>query len=485
MSAKSVKTNALLNMAKTVISLVFPMIIFPYVSRSLQVENLGKVTFIRSFVNFFLLFSTLGLKTYGIREGAALARDREKFQAFFSQVLTITCVSTAISLAALFACGYLFAQLQENYGLLMIFSVSVILPTIGCEWVCGVYEDYGYLSVRSVLVQLISLVLIFIFVRRPDDYYRYGCILVFSSQGINLFSLWHIRKYVKFSFSRTVNLRRHLKPMLILLASSLATTIYVSSDTTILGFLSGDYYTGLYTAASKLYAVVKNLISAMIIVSIPRFSYYYTQGKLEQYQGLLNKLSKALILLAVPAATGVFMLSEDIILALSGQAYLCAVPTLRILSIAIVFVAASWIQSQCILIPMRKEQWVFAVSAATAGLNVLLNFLLVPKWQHNAAAATTVLSEGIVVLLYALLIRGKVQLQDLHKQVVHAVMGSMVMLIWLLYLQTWQISVFLRLPAAIIGGSLIYFSCLMLLRNKIALELVSTVLSRVVRVLKR
>ena len=97
MQEKSVGKNAALNMVKTVLSLLFPLITFPYISRVLQVEKLGRVNFAYSIVSYFVLFATLGLKAYGVREGAALRNDRVKFQRFFSQMLTITAVSTAVS----------------------------------------------------------------------------------------------------------------------------------------------------------------------------------------------------------------------------------------------------------------------------------------------------------------------------------------------------------------------------------------------------
>lgn len=481
MEEKSVGKNAALNMIKTVVALIFPLITFPYISRVLQVENLGKVNFAHSVVNYFVLFATLGLKTYGIREGAALRNDRIKFQRFFSQVLTITAVSTAVSLAVLFALTFFSPRLREYDALILILSASVVLPTLGCEWVCAAFEDYAYITVRSLLVQFLSLVLIFTLIHQPEDYYRYAFILVFSSQGANLFNLFYIRKYVKFSLTGRPEARRHLKPMLVLFASSLATTIYVSSDTTLLGLISGEYYTGLYAAATKLYAVIKNLISAIVVVSIPRFSYYYSSGKREEYHTLLSRISKVLCLLAVPAAVGVFVLSEEIILLISGSTYMEAASALRILSLAVVFVAASWVQSQCVLIPMKKEKWVLYTTSATAVLNVVLNLLLIGKWRHNAAAFTTVIAEATVVLVYALVIRKDGKVEGLSRQILHAAVGSAVMAVWLIYVKTWDGSVLLRLLAAILGGMGIYGLVLLALKDEVVKEVAGQILRRLKR----
>lgn len=470
MQEKSVGKNAALNMVMSVIALVFPLITFPHISRILQVENLGKVNFSRSVVNYFVLFATLGLKTYGIREGAALRNDARRFQKFFSQVLSITVVSTVISLTVLYGLVFLSPRMREYSRLIMILSVCVILPTVGCEWVCAVFEDYSYLAICSFIVQGLSMVLIYVIIRKPKDYYLYAGIIAFSSLGTNLFSLLRVRRYVRFSLTGKMDAGRHLKPILVLFASSLATTVFVNSDTTLLGILSGEYHTGLYTAASKLYSVVKSLIYAIVIVSIPRFSYYHGNHQKDAFQALLERISKALCLMVIPAAVGVASLSEEIILLISGESYLPAVPTLRILSVAVVFATASWVQTQCILIPMKKEKWVLYSTIAVALLNVSLNLVLIPRWQHNAAAITTVIAEATAAGIYRLLLRKTIKIPNLHRQVFHGIFGSAVMLVWLLYVKTWSVAVWLRLPAGILGAMGIYAAALLVLRDEVALE---------------
>ena len=51
-------------------------------------------------------------------------------------------------------------------------------------------------------------------------------------------------------------------------------TIYINSDVTILGLISGNYYVGLYSVATKVYTMLKSLLGALIVVSIPRLSSY-------------------------------------------------------------------------------------------------------------------------------------------------------------------------------------------------------------------
>ncbi|MBD5408329.1 MAG: oligosaccharide flippase family protein [Treponema sp.] len=68
--AASIKSNYIFNTFRTVLNLIVPLIVFPYISRVLGPESLGKVEFANSIVSYFVLFTALGIPTYGIRETA-------------------------------------------------------------------------------------------------------------------------------------------------------------------------------------------------------------------------------------------------------------------------------------------------------------------------------------------------------------------------------------------------------------------------------
>ncbi len=76
MAEKSLKKNAALNVIKTLMGILFPLITFPYASRILLPDGIGKVNFANSVVAYFAIFSSLGISSYGIREAAKVRCDR-------------------------------------------------------------------------------------------------------------------------------------------------------------------------------------------------------------------------------------------------------------------------------------------------------------------------------------------------------------------------------------------------------------------------
>ena len=67
MRKKSMKENAILNALRTLAGIVFPLITYPYISRVLGADNLGKINFANSIVSYFSLLAALGISTLTVK----------------------------------------------------------------------------------------------------------------------------------------------------------------------------------------------------------------------------------------------------------------------------------------------------------------------------------------------------------------------------------------------------------------------------------
>lgn len=73
----SIKKNILYSSILTTANYVFPLLTYPYVSRVLGVEKIGLCNFVDSIINYFILFSMMGINIVGIREIAKKKNDQE------------------------------------------------------------------------------------------------------------------------------------------------------------------------------------------------------------------------------------------------------------------------------------------------------------------------------------------------------------------------------------------------------------------------
>lgn len=391
---KSLSLNALFNGIKQCCTIMFPLITFPYISHILGSEGYGKYSFSYSVANYFILLAALGINTYAIREGAKIRDDQTDINKFCSEVFSINVFSAIISYSLLFVAILFLPKLTDYRLYIFIQSMSIWMCVIGTDWVNSIFEDYLYITLRYILIQFVCLFAMFIFVKNPQDIISYCIISVIASNGGNLINIIYIRKYVKIRFVFNMNLKKHLLPLVILFMNSIAITIYVNSDITMLGFFQSDAQVGVYSFASKIYNLMKQLINAIIIVSVPRIS-YIINNKPENYKIYINKIFSALNIMLLPIVTGMFFMSDTIILLAGGEQYLSGNIALKILSFATLFAIYASLFTNCVLIVNRQEKLCFKATVISALVNVVLNFLLMPYLGMIGAAITTVLAEFV------------------------------------------------------------------------------------------
>ena len=212
MKQKSLGVNAILNGIKQCCSILFPLVTFPYVSRILGNGGYGKYSFSFSITNYFILFAALGIYTYAVREGAKIRNEQNKINKFCSQVFSINVCSSIISLLLLFCLVFISPKLGDYKSYIFIQSTAIIMTLLGTDWVNGIYEDYFYITIRYIIVQLLCLIAMFSFVKTSDDIISYCIIAVLATNGGNFINIIYVKRYVKIKFTFHMKLKEHLIP---------------------------------------------------------------------------------------------------------------------------------------------------------------------------------------------------------------------------------------------------------------------------------
>lgn len=479
MKHRSLALNAFLNSLRSIFNILFPLITFPYVSRKLSVSGIGIYNFSNSIVSYFLLIAALGISTYAIREGAKYRDNTKKITQFASEVFTINIWSTVIAYILLFLSLIIFQKLR-NYSLcILIFSLQIFFTTIGTEWIYQIYEDYTYITIRSIIFQILSIILLFVFVKKPQDYLNYAAITVFSAVGSNILNFVHARKYCHIHIVFGFDWKKHIVPILVLFAAGIANMIYVNSDITLLGLMKNNYIVGIYSVSSKIYSLVKTLISALLIVTIPRLALLLGKKRIKEYKNILAKLTNTLVVLALPASVGLIMLAKEVILIISGSNYLRAISSLQILCFAYIFSILAWILSDCALIPAKREKKVLSSMTISAILNIIFNIVLIPFWDEDAAAVSTVLAEISMFFMnyhYSKdLVSDVFKSKELLNSFVTSVLGCLGIIFICLLCDFEFHSIVLKTLFSIVLSIIIYGFILLLLKNKVAFSILERV----------
>lgn len=482
MRKKSLGVNALLNGLRSALNLIFPLITFPYVSRVLSVDGMGIYNFSNTYVNYFVLIAGLGVATYAVREGAKYRDNKEQISEFASQIFTINMVSTLIAYLLLIGSLLIFSNLRNYVTCILVFSLQLFFTTIGTEWLYTIYEEYQYITIRSIVFKIISIVLLFLLVHSSNDYLWYAAITVFAGVGSNILNYIHAKSFCKIKFVRDTNWKYHLKPILVIFASAVAVTLYISSDTTILGLLKDNYAVGIYGVAVKIYTIVSGLISGLLVVTIPRLAMLIGKRRVKEYSHVLQEVINSVSILGLPAAVGLVMLSKEVILIIAGKKYLDGTLSLQIITWALIFSNYSTIFNQCVLIPLKRESKTLRNTVITGLVNVGLNFIFIPLWSYDGTALSTVIAEFMVMVMNGWSARDYVGLilksKRTFKSILDSIVGCLGIAMVCVLLKLGISSLILRTVLSIGLSVIMYGAILVFLKNEIALEYLNKVIDR-------
>lgn len=473
MHKDSLKINMSLNVIRSVVGILTPLITFPYVTRILKVDGIGSVTFANSIVAYFIMIADLGIKMYAIGHAPAYKSNIAQMRSFVNSIFSINIISTLFSYLLLFTIVYLTPQLREHSVLILILSGQIFLNTIGVEWLIIVYEDFKFVTIRTIAVNICFIINLLVFVRNAEDLLLYAFLLVFANGCMNVSNLLHSRKYCKFSLTKSLNFNKHLKPILLLFLTQATILVYVSSDTTILGLICGSYYVGIYAVAAKLYTVLKSVIAAVIAAAIPRMSATFGQNDDRAFSKIGEEAYLTMCTIVVPIIVGTIVLAPSIVDILAGKDYADAVLSVRILSISLFFCIGAYFWGQAVLIPVGKESLLFRITLLSAFFNVLFNLLLIPIWTFNAAAATTLLSEALTYFFCRFYGRKFINFPQEYSVIFKSVIGSIFILLIAFILSLFNLPILVYLILTVIFSIILYFYVEYFLHNEIIFKLVN------------
>lgn len=398
MKQKSIALNTVLNSIRMTLTILIPLLTYPYITRIFSADGIGQYEWVKSVVSIFSLLASMGITTYAIREGSRFREDKARFTKFAQELFILNLISTAVCYAILFGLICSVPKFSEYRIYLLIYSINIGLSALSLDWVYGVYEDYAYITVRQIIVQVISVCGLFVLVRTKDDLVIYIIITTISNSGANIFNFIRARKYVNFKLVGHYNLLVHLVPVLVFFGTRFAMNAYNSLDSFILGIMSTDESVGYYNVAVKINTIIVTFFIAMSPVYLPRMMKYIEQKNDTALEDLLKKVIRLKTILIYPMMGGLFCLAPQIIWILAGEGYDEAVFTLRLLCFVLGFVILSSIVQKDVLIPRGREKSVLVLTIVAAVVNVIMSCILILFIGYNGAAIGSLIAEGVVFI---------------------------------------------------------------------------------------
>jgi O-antigen/teichoic acid export membrane protein len=390
------KKNIISNLLLTTSSVVISFITFPYVTRTLSTGNMGKVLFIDAFTQWFIIFSSLGIPYYGVREIAKLRGNRRE-----QSRLVVSLVSLQLTLAlfmslAFIGISFFIPDVHNNVGLVILGCLSILTTSFAIEWFYQGIENFAYITKRSLIIRGFSVIAILCFIKNPDDHFWYYLILFVVIFLNALLNFWNYLFKFYARFKGTIELKKHMRPLLVLFSINVSISVYAILDTIILGLFTDPINVSYYSIPLKLVKIVWVVVGGFSVVLIPRISRYFSTNNMTEVSDLLKKSLSIVILLTVPFALVSILFTHEVLFTVFGTKYLSAGMSLKILSVVPLIIGVCNVFGTQFLLPIGHERKILHATIFGLITSLALNFLLIPHFKYIGSCIACVSAESVV-----------------------------------------------------------------------------------------
>ncbi|MFA5644374.1 MAG: flippase [Patescibacteria group bacterium] len=392
------KNTSYLTMA-LILQKVLSFSYFVLLARNLGPESLGKYYFAISFTTIFAVFIDLGLVNYLTRE---TAKTKEKSPKLLANILGLKTITSLVSLLAVFV----FINILGGYDslsreLVYISAICMVLDSFTLTFFGSArgFHNLKFESIASVIFQVIVLACGWLFLILKFDLRIIMLSLVLAS----LFNFFYSASILRFKIKMPIKISFDFPFIKNILIFSLPFALfgvfqrlYTYLDSVLLSFFSGDYYVGIYQISFKIIFALQFLPMAFIASLYPAMSYYWLNNR-EQLLIAFKRAIDYLLLISIPISTAVFLLSDKILLIFKND-YSSANWPLKISILALIFIFLNFpigsLLNACDRQSKNTQNMLISLIFA-----VILNIILIPRFQAIGASIVVVLSNFLMFIL--------------------------------------------------------------------------------------
>ena len=394
----SLKKNFIYSSILTVSTYLFPFLVYPYVSRTLGLSNIGIVNFVDNLINYFVLISMMGIATVGVREIAASRNGRHGISKTFMSLLSLNALTTVLAVAVLIISMYVVPKLMPYRDLLYVGVVKLAFNLFLLEWFFAGMEDFRYITNRSLFIKCLYILSVFCFVREVSDYKIYYIISVAMVVVNALINIVYSRRFVDYDI-KLICFKPYLRPFLIMGIYVLLTNVYTSLNAVWLGFVTDTDEVGYFTTATKLHVIIMSVLASFTNILFPRVSNLLAEGKKEEYWDKIGISLDAIYLFAFPTIVFVCVAGPALLHLIVGDGFEGSYLPLRIITPLVLVIGIEQILVIQILMAMHKDGVVLRNSFIGAIVSLIFNVILTARFGAVGSAIVWVIAECTIMLV--------------------------------------------------------------------------------------
>lgn len=409
---KNVLKNFVYNAGYQILTILLPLITTPYLARIIGAYGIGQYSYTYSIAYYFGLFIMLGLNNYGNRTIASVRDDKKRLSSVFwelysMQFFTGIVITVIYVLYCVWAGGKIFLQ--------WVMLIYVIAAIIDVNWFFWGMEKFKFTTIRDAIIKILSTLLIFTFVKNENDLVIYVFISVFGILAGNVIMWPIIIKQLGKPKIKIKDSFKHLVPNLVLFIPIIAVSLYKVMDKIMLGKLTTMEQVGYYEYSEKIIQVPLAIVNALSIVMLPRMSNLVATNNSKNEKKYISLSIILVMFLTTSLCFGIMGIAKEFVPFFYGTGYEDCVNLFYILLPSCCFVGfASVIRTQY-LIPHKEDKTYIISVFSGAVVNLILNFVLIPKLHAVGASIATLVSEILVCSYQAFAVAKEIEIYQYMK----------------------------------------------------------------------
>jgi O-antigen/teichoic acid export membrane protein len=458
--------NTVFRVGARVLGALLSMATYALLARYLGVEVFGQLIIVITYGAFFALAMDFGLYLTTVRD---ISKEPDRAEELLAANAGLRVAVGLLLLVGIAVVSSVLPYAKEVRWGLLIFALSVFIESISSGYtpILQAKLRLDFIGIIDVVNRLAIFGLMYVLIRSGGSFLLLISVYVLASLLNLILSLLFAKRFVRVTLRWDPAVWRETMrkalPLWLVLAIG---TIHFRVDTLILSFLKGSSDVGIYGLSFKVLELVL-IFPALFLGSVfPLMSEYVVHHR-EKLTTLMQKSFEILLMLSLPIIGATLILAPKLVSLLGGGEYGPAALALRILILATAF---SYLNGLFVhlIISLELQKRLFVTITLTVLVNVLLNFLLIPRYSYNGAAVATVISEGVGMVLSLAVARAGYRFKLRFSFLPKAILAVAVMSLGLLLFK-------LNLFAHIALGVVIYLTFLFVLKLVTKEELLSFV----------
>lgn len=392
--ARKIAYNVLVNTVSKVFSTILALVAIGLITRYLGKDGFGEYATVLAFLSFFSAIADLGLYHLSTREISRQGADEEKIIGNIFSLRILSAVLVALLAPILVSFFPYSPELKKG---IFIVALSFVFSS-GYQVLNGVFQKnlaMDRVAGAEFLGKVVQISFIFWAVENDKGFSTIVSALLFSMMAIFALVFLLSRKYIKikprFDFFYW---KKFLKEAFPIGMGAVIVFVYFKMDTILLSVMKESSDVGIYGAA---YKVIENLIFFPAMISglvFPIISKSIFTDK-RAFQSISDKTFKVFVLLTVPLVVGGSFLSDGIISLIGGGEFVESGPVLRILIFALAAIFFANLFNN-IIIAANMQKKLMLIWSLAAVINLILNFVFIPRYSYFASAYISVITEVFV-----------------------------------------------------------------------------------------